>query len=122
MILSHRLPRSSRDRPRRTEFPIVLHANKGGDRANTRKDLAAPSQENPPASRMRRLPAGPGRTIPLPCASTSRRFLMRNWHNDSRPWAFAALASLALAATPAARAQVKLEYKYPEGQKLTYKT
>ena len=29
---------------------------------------------------------------------------------------------LAMAATPAARAQVKLEYKFPEGQTLTYKT
>src|SRR5262249_9006973 len=29
---------------------------------------------------------------------------------------------LALAAAPAARAQVKLEYKFPEGQTLTYKT
>jgi hypothetical protein len=47
---------------------------------------------------------------------------MRNWRIAPRPWSFAALASLALAATPAARAQVKLEYKYPEGQKLTYKT
>ena len=46
---------------------------------------------------------------------------MRNWRIAPRPWSFAALASLALAATPAARAQVKLEYKYPEGQKLTYK-
>jgi hypothetical protein len=49
---------------------------------------------------------------------------MRNWRSDSRPRAFAALVLLALAVpfTPAARAQVKLEYKYPEGQKLTYKT
>src|SRR5262245_35689140 len=49
---------------------------------------------------------------------------MRNWRIDSGRWAFATLASLALAlaASPAARAQVKLEYKYPEGQKLTYKT
>ena len=29
---------------------------------------------------------------------------------------------LVMAATPAARAQVKLEYKYPEGQTMTYKT
>lgn len=47
---------------------------------------------------------------------------MRNWRIDSRPWTLATLASLILAVTPAARAQVKLEYKYSEGQKLTYKT
>ena len=47
---------------------------------------------------------------------------MRNCALAPRPWSFAALASLALAAAPAARAQVKLEYKFPEGQKLTYKT
>ena len=29
---------------------------------------------------------------------------------------------LAMAASPAARAQVKLEYKFPEGKTLTYKT
>jgi hypothetical protein len=49
---------------------------------------------------------------------------MRNWRIDPGPRAFTVLAflALALAFTPAARAQVKLEYKYPEGQKLTYKT
>ena len=32
------------------------------------------------------------------------------------------LGFLVMAASPAARAQVKLEYKFPEGQTLTYKT
>lgn len=37
-------------------------------------------------------------------------------------WAAASLAALALSCSTAARAQVKLEYKFPEGQKQTYKT
>jgi hypothetical protein len=39
----------------------------------------------------------------------------------ARPWAAIALTIVALVLSPAAQAQVKLEYKFPEGQKLTYK-
>ncbi len=38
------------------------------------------------------------------------------------PWAVIAMAAVAMVSSPAAQAQVKLQYKYPEGQKLTYKT
>ena len=36
--------------------------------------------------------------------------------------AFVGIGLMAMAAAPTARAQVKLEYKFPEGQKFTYKT
>ena len=39
-----------------------------------------------------------------------------------RGWATVSLAVLALGLCPLARAQVKLEYKFPEGKKLTFKT
>jgi len=47
---------------------------------------------------------------------------MRKRSVDARPWAAVALAYVALVSSSSAHAQVKLQYKYPEGQKLTYNT
>jgi Family of unknown function (DUF6263) len=50
-----------------------------------------------------------------------RRFAMRKRSVDAGPWAAVALASVALVCSSTAEAQVKLQYKFPEGQTLTYK-
>jgi len=63
-----------------------------------------------------------GQSIFHPCASIQRRFAMRKRSVDAGAWAAAALASVALVSSSTAQAQVKFEYKFPEGQKLTYKT
>ena len=47
---------------------------------------------------------------------------MRRFHVGPRLWAAAALATIMLFGLRSSQAQVKLEYKFPEGQKLTYKT
>ena len=47
---------------------------------------------------------------------------MKNRRKGAGRWLTAALALLALAVSGTAQAQVKLQYKFPEGQKLTYKT
>ncbi len=47
---------------------------------------------------------------------------MRKRSVDAGAWAAAVLASVALVSSSTAQAQVKLQYKFPEGQKLTYKT
>jgi hypothetical protein len=47
---------------------------------------------------------------------------MKNRRKGAGRWLTAALAFLALAVSGTAQAQVKLQYKFPEGQKLTYKT
>jgi len=47
---------------------------------------------------------------------------MRNCRVGTGPWAVLALAAVALVYAPTVRAQVKLQYKFPEGQNLTYKT
>ena len=47
---------------------------------------------------------------------------MRKRSVDARSWAAVALACTALVTSSSAQAQVKLQYKYPEGQKLTYNT
>jgi hypothetical protein len=47
---------------------------------------------------------------------------MKNPRKGAGRWLTAALAFLALAASGTAQAQVKLQYKFPEGQKLTYKS
>ena len=46
---------------------------------------------------------------------------MKNRRKGAGRWLTAALALLAVAASGTAQAQVKLQYKFPEGQKLTYK-
>ena len=47
---------------------------------------------------------------------------MKNRRKGAGRWLTAALAFLAVAVSGTAHAQVKLQYKFPEGQKLTYKT
>jgi len=47
---------------------------------------------------------------------------MRGLRIGPGPWAAAALATIMLFGSGSSQAQVKLEYKFPEGQKLTYKT
>jgi hypothetical protein len=47
---------------------------------------------------------------------------MSNRSVGAPPWAAVALASVALVSSSTAQAQVKLQYKYPERQKLTYKS
>ena len=46
---------------------------------------------------------------------------MKEARKGAGRWLTAALAILALAGPGSAQAQVKLQYKFPEGQKLTYK-
>ncbi len=47
---------------------------------------------------------------------------MRGIRIRTSPWAAVALATIMLFGSRSSQAQVKLEYKFPEGQKLTYKT
>jgi hypothetical protein len=47
---------------------------------------------------------------------------MRKRSVDVGPWTVIALASVALVVSSTAQAQVKLQYKFPEGQTLSYKT
>jgi hypothetical protein len=47
---------------------------------------------------------------------------MRGFRIGPGPWAAAALATIMLFGSRSSQAQVKLEYKFPEGQKLTHKT
>ena len=47
---------------------------------------------------------------------------MRKQRGGSGLWSAVVLTSLAVLGSPAAWAQVKLEYKFPEGEKLAYKT
>jgi Family of unknown function (DUF6263) len=47
---------------------------------------------------------------------------MRGFRIGPGPWAAVALATIMLFGPRLTQAQVKLEYKFPEGQKLTYKT
>src|SRR5271165_6680988 len=47
---------------------------------------------------------------------------MRSRSAGSSLWSAVTLASLVIFSSPPAWAQVKLEYKYPEGEKLAYKT
>jgi hypothetical protein len=56
------------------------------------------------------------------CASIERRLAMRKRSVGAGAWAAVALVSVALVCSSTAQAQVKLQYKFPEGQKLTYKT
>src|SRR5450432_2337099 len=51
-----------------------------------------------------------------------RRSVMKVCRAGKVRVAFLGVSCLALVWTQAAQAQVKLEHKYPEGQKLTYKT
>ncbi len=47
---------------------------------------------------------------------------MRRFRISPGPWTAAALFTIMLFGPRSTQAQVKLEYKFPEGEKLTYKT